>query len=135
MPQVVGGINSTSADQHPSYSGDGRYLAFASDRNGSRAVYLYDQEQKRFVNLPNLNHRNSSQDQPSLSSDARYIVYISTERGRPDVMVYDRDNERSELISANIRGAVANPTISKDGRKISFETTQLGQWHIAVVER
>ena len=134
-PQVVAGLNSKSADQHPSYSSDGRYLAFASDRSGSRAIYLYDQEQSRFINLPNLNYRNSSQDQPFLSADARYIIYVSTERGRADIMVYDRYNERSELISANTRGSVANPTISKDGRKIAFETTQLGQWHIVVVER
>ncbi len=135
QPQIIGGLNSTTADQYPSYSGDGRYLAFASDRDGTRSIYLYDQQQRRFLNLPNLNRRNSSQDQPSLSADGRFIAYVTTERGRTDVMLYDRTTERSELITANIRGVVAHPTVSRDGRKIAFATTQLGQWHIAIVER
>jgi Tol biopolymer transport system component len=135
QPQISGALNSNTADQHPSYSSDGRYLAFASDRNGSRSIYLYDQQQRRFLNLPNLNRRNSSQDEPYLSADGRFIAYVTTERGRTDIMIYDRTTERSELITSNIRGEVAHPTVSQDGRKIAFETTQLGQWHIAIVER
>ena len=135
QPQIVGGLNSNTADQNPSYSSDGSYLAFASDREGSRNIYLYDLQQRRFVDLPNLNRRDSSQDQPSLSADGRFIAYVTTERGRTDIMVYDRTTQRSQLITSNIRGVVAHPTVSNDGKKIAFETTQLGQWHIAVVER
>jgi Tol biopolymer transport system component len=134
-PRIYAGLNSRAVDQHPSFSADGRYLVFASDRNGSRNIYLYDLEQKRFLDLPNLNHRNSCQDQPSISADARYIAYVSTERGRPDIMIYDRNSARSELITANIKGDVANPVITQDGTKVAFEATQLGQWHIAIVDR
>ena len=134
-PQIIGSLNSNSADQYPSYSSDGRFLAFASDRSGTRNIYLYDEQLKRFLNLPNLNRRNSSQDQPFLSADGRFIAYVTTERGRSDIMLYDRNTERSELITANIRGVVAHPTVSIDGRRIAFETTQLGQWHLAIVQR
>lgn len=134
-PQVpVGGLNSFAPDQSPSYSGDGRYLAFASDRSGRRSVYLFDLQEKRLVNLPNLNRRDSSQDQPSLNTDGRLIAYISTERGKSDVMVYDRSRSRSTLLTANVRGSVRNPTISGDGRQIAFETNQDGQWNIAIVD-
>jgi Tol biopolymer transport system component len=134
-PQVpTGGVNSFAPDQSPSYSADGRYLAFSSDRSGRRSIYLFDLQEKRLVNLPNLNRRDSRQDQPSLNQDGRLIAYISTERGKSDVMVYDRSTARSTLLTANVRGTVRNPTISGNGGKIAFETNQDGQWNIAIVD-
>lgn len=135
-PQIpTGGINSQSPEEYPAYSSDGRYLAFVSDRKGHRDIYLYDLQQRRLVELPNLNRRDSRQDQPALSQDGRYIAYVSTERGKADIMVYDRLKQRSELLSANIRGEVREPTITGDGRKVAFQTSQLGQWNIAIIER
>lgn len=135
-PQIpTGGINSNAPDEAPAYSGDGRYLAFSSDRNGHRDIFLYDFQQRSLVPLPNLNRRDSSQDQPSLSTDGRYIAYVSTERGKTDILVYDRQAVRSQLLTANIRGSVSHPTISGDGRSVAFQTAQMGQWNIAIVER
>ncbi len=135
-PQILsGGLNSQSADEHPAYSSDGRYLAFASDRNRQRDIFLFDLQQRRLVSLPSLNRRDSSQDQPALNADGRYIAYVSTERGKTDIMVYDRSTQRSELLTVNVRGTVSHPSISGDGKKVAFQTSQLGQWHIAIVER
>lgn len=135
-PQVVGGgLNSQTPDQHPAYSSDGRYLAFASDRANSRDIYLFDLRQRRFVNLPNLNRINSSQDQPALSANGRWIAYVSTERGRPDVFVYDRETQRSQLLTLNNRGSVRHPTITGNGRFIAYESARLGQWHIEIYQR
>lgn len=135
-PQILtGGINSQTPDEHPAYSSDGRYLAFASDRNNNRDIFLYDLQQRRLVDLPNINRRDSRQDQPALSADGRFIAYVSSERGKTDIFVYDRQTQRSELLTSSIRGSVRHPTISGDGRYVAFETSQLGQWHIATVER
>jgi Tol biopolymer transport system component len=135
-PQILtGGINSRMPDEYPAYSSDGRYLAFASDRNNNRDIFLYDLQQRRFVDLPNLNRRDSSQDQPALNANGRYIAYLSTERGKTDILVYDRQTQRSQLLTGGVRGSVRHPTITGDGRYVAFETSELGQWHIAVVER
>ena len=134
-PEIpTGGLNSKSPEEYPTYSGDGRYLAFASERQGHRDIYLFDLQQKRLVSLPNLNRRDSSQDQPALNFDGSYLVYVSTERGKPDIMVYDRNQQRSILLTANVRGSVRQPTITGDGSQVAFQTSQLGEWNIAIVD-
>ena len=136
QPEIIpGGINSNAVEEHPSYSADGRYLAFASDRRGQRNVFLYDLEVKQIISLPNLNRRDSSQDQPSLSSNGRYIAYVSSERGKTDIFVYDRQTQKTELLTVNVKGSVANPTINGDGSKIAFQASQLGQWKIVILNR
>lgn len=135
-PVIEGaGINSPQADEHPSLSADGRYLAFASDRLQSRNIYLYDLETRQFLPLPNLNRQNSSQDQPSLSANGRFIAYVSTERGRPDVFVYDRQTNQQQLISQAVQGIVRSPTISGDGRFVAYQSSERGQWHIEIFDR
>lgn len=136
QPEIIpGGINSNSVEEFPSYSSDGRYLAFASDRRGQRDIFLFDFQSKRLVSLPNLNRRDSTQDQPSLSADGRYIAYVSTERGKTDIFVYDRQQQKSELLTVNVRGSVQEPTINGDGSQIAFQASQLGQWKIVIVNR
>ena len=132
---IPGDINSNSAEEHPAYSSDSRYLAFASDRRGHRDIFLYDLQESRLVAIPNLNRRNSSQDIPSLSANGRYIAYVSTERGKTDIFVYDRQKQKSELLSVNIQGSIRNPTINGDGSKVAFQSSQLGQWKISIIER
>ncbi|BAW95163.1 lipoprotein, putative [[Synechococcus] sp. NIES-970] len=135
QPQIAtGGINSNFAEEFPSYSGDGRYLAFASERDGRRNIFLYDLQTNQLVNLPNLNRRDSSQDQPDLSETGRFIAYISTERGRQDVFVYDRERGRSQLLTVNLRGSVQNPTISGNGQQVAFQSNEQGQWNLMLVE-
>lgn len=136
QPEIIpGGINSNSPEEHPTYSSDGRYLAFASDRRGARNIFMYDLQSKQLVSLPNLNRRDSSQDQPALSMDGRYIAYVSTERGKTDIFVYDRQKQNTELLTANIKGSAYNPTINGEGSRIAFQASQLGQWKIVVLNR
>lgn len=136
QPEIIpGGINSNSTEEYPVYSPDGRYLAFASDRRGRRDIFLYDLQVKRLISLPNLNRRDSTQDQPSLSMDGRYIAYVSTERGKTDIFVYDRQQQKSELLTVNVKGSTKQPTISGDGSQVAFQASQLGLWKIVIVKR
>ncbi|NJN72750.1 MAG: TolB family protein [Limnothrix sp. RL_2_0] len=135
QPQIAtGGINSNFAEEFPSYSSDGRYLTFASERDGRRNIYLYDLQNNQLVSLPNLNRRDSSQDQPSLSADGQFLAYVSTERGKPDIFVYDRQQQRSELLTANLKGAVQHPAIRGDGGQVIFQSNQAGQWNLMIVD-
>ncbi|MEM8718420.1 MAG: biopolymer transporter [Cyanobacteria bacterium P01_G01_bin.39] len=136
QPEIIpGGINSNSIEEYPTYSSDGNYLAFASDRRNQRDIFLYDLQAKRLVSLPNLNRRDSTQDQPALSADGRYIAYVSAERGKTDIFVYDRQRQKSELLTVNVRGSVKAPTINGDGSQVAFQASQLGKWKIVIVNR
>ncbi len=134
-PILVGEINSNFPEESPAFSSNGNYLTFASDRRGHRDIFLYSLARKQLISLPNLNRNNSSQDKPAISADGNYIVYVSTERGKTDIFLYNRSSQKSQLISANIKGSVDNPSISGDGKKIAFQASQLGQWKIVLIER
>ena len=134
-PILLGEINSNFPEESPSFSSDGNYLTFASDRRGHRDIFLYSFPKKQLISLPNLNHNNSSQDKPAINADGNYIVYVSTERGKTDIFLYNRISQKSQLLSANIKGSVDNPSISGDGKKIAFQASQLGQWKIVLTER
>jgi Tol biopolymer transport system component len=99
MELALPGLNSTSRDIEPTLSGDGRWLAFVSDRpegKGARDIYLYDRQSHKLVDLPGLNSVGHEQ-MPSISPDGRYIVFVSERRagvGERDIFVYDRMTAR-----------------------------------------
>lgn len=128
-------LNSNYNDEQPALSGDGRWLSFVSNRNGSSEVLLYDLQQERFERPTGLNRSDAIAENPSLSRTARYIVYIANLQGRPDIVLYDRATKRSELLTQTYRSWVRNPQISPDGRYIVFETARRGQWDIEVLDR
>ena len=128
-------LNSYQNDEQPSLSGNGRYLAFISNRDGNRNLLLYDTNRKQFVMLPGLNRGDAIAESPSLSQTARYIVYIASDRGRSDVELYDRATRRTQVLTQLYRGWVRNPSISPDGRYIAFESGNRGQWSIEVLDR
>ncbi|MEM9541330.1 MAG: biopolymer transporter [Cyanobacteria bacterium P01_E01_bin.42] len=128
-------LNSTSAENHPQFSYDGRYVVFASDRRNSRQIYVYDLQRRQLLPLPGLNQQGILQDRPDISADGRYIVYVSERSGKPDIMVYDRKTYQTETLTRNLLGEVRNPTISGNGRFIAFETNRSGQWDIELYDR
>lgn len=128
-------LNSRYHDEQPTLSGNGRFLAFVSNREGQRNVWLYDLEKKSWIDLPGFNHRDTITESPSISNNARYIVYIATDSGRPELELYDRLTHRTEILSVGFRGWIRHPSISPDGRYITFESSRRGQWDIEVIDR
>jgi Tol biopolymer transport system component len=128
-------LNSFSSEGDASFSYNGRYLVYTSDRTTKRSVYLYDLQQRRLISLPGLNQPGSMQSQADISGDGRYIVYYSEQLGKSDIYLYDRSTGTSGNLTKNFIGEVRRPSISADGRFVSFEGNRSGQWDIEIYDR
>lgn len=135
VPILSRDLNSRYTDEQPALSGNGRFVAFVSNRDGKRQILIYDLQQRQFLELPRLNRRDTIAESPSLSYNARYLVYVASDRGRPEVELYDRVTGTTDMLTMGYRGWVRNPSISPDGRFIVFETDRRGQWDIEVLDR
>jgi Tol biopolymer transport system component len=128
-------LNTRAAEHQPALSANGRWLAFISDRSGGQQIYLYDVQQRQFIDLPGLNNDHSLKDSPSLSAGGRYLVYLVDHQGRPEIAVYDRANQRSQVLSSGYPGGVRQPKISPNGRYVVFESSREGDWNLEVLDR
>lgn len=128
-------LNSPSAEGFANLSYDGRYLIYHSDRNARRSVFLYDLQRRRSIPMPGLNQPGSMQYQADISADGRYIVYVSEQLGKTDIFLYNRTTSKSQNLTRNFIGEVRNPSISGNGRFVSFEGNRSGQWNIEIYDR
>jgi WD40-like Beta Propeller Repeat len=128
-------LNSRFTEEQPALSGNGRFLAFVSNRNGTHQLLVYDLERQQFMSAPRLNRPDTIVESPSLSYTGRYLAYITSDQGRPVVGLYDRIAQQTQVLTPIYRGWVRNPNISPDGRYVVFETTVRGQWDIEVLDR
>ncbi len=137
-----------SSGYDASISGDGRFVAFVTresdwdpdDRNGTSDVFVWERASGAVTlvsrttgGLPSGETFNSSAQSPRLSSDGRYVVFCTAHTLTPGdtvaglkVFVRDRELGTTELVSRTSDGAPAagsQPSISADGRYVSFATT------------
>ena len=127
---------------YPSFSPDGRYVAFASSAgnlpggNGSDIfVYIRDLELGKTILASKAADGSpaSALGGAALSSNGRFVVFHSNDPGLPPATIYDHVYRRNLqtgsvlLIDKANNGEVANkngssPSITPDGRFVSFES-------------
>lgn len=132
---MAASLNSRYSDEQPAISGNGRYLAFVSNRSGNHQLFLYDLQQQTSIPVPRLNRPGAIAESPSLSYTARYIVCIISNNEIPELVLYDRITQNTQVLSRRYQGWIRHPNISPDGRYIVFESSIRGQWDIEVFDR
>jgi Tol biopolymer transport system component len=128
-------LNSRYTEEQPALSGNGRFLAFVSNRNGNQQLLVFDLERQQFIGTPGINRSETIAESPSLSYTGRYIAYLTSDQGRPVVALYDRATQQSQIVTPTYRGWIRKPNISPDGRYVVFETASRGQWDVEVLDR
>lgn len=126
-------VNSASEELSPQITFP--FLIFASDRNGSQGIYLYNLQSRRLENLPRLNALDQVASHPSISEDGRYVVFALTRQGKTDIVIYDKLTEQKRNLTESLDADVRNPVINADGDRLAFEVAKQGQWDIMVMDR
>lgn len=126
-------LNSAFSETSPAVAG--RFLVFVSDRRGSQDVLLYDLQERRAIELPELNAFDTIAASPSISSDGRWIAFSASRQGRTDIYLYDRTTNQLRNLTQALQLETRNPQLSADGSRIAFEIERNGQWDIAIYTR
>ncbi len=127
------GLNSQAFEERmPSLSGDGRWLAFSSNRKdgvGLTDIYLYDRKESKVLAMPELNSPGSDVE-PSLSADGNLITFASDRpggQGGRDVYLFDRSAGKFlPLPGLNSAAHEHSPSLSPDGRFLAFVSERSG---------
>ncbi len=98
----------------PSWSADGRVLAFVEETTGGTDIWVQTQgsEARPFLNTE------FNENTPAVSPDGRFIAYTSNESGRPEIYVrpWPGPGSRYQVSTAGGTGALW----SKDGRTLYY---------------
>src|SRR3990170_3930701 len=104
-------------------------IAFESDRDGNREIYVMNADgtsQTRLTNNPAMDVFSS------WSPDGTKIAFASTRDGNAEIYVMNADGTSQTNISNNLASDI-NPSWSHDGTKIAFESTRDGNDQIYVM--
>jgi VCBS repeat-containing protein len=124
------GIDEPTWIDHVDISGNGQYLTFWSEtQSGAATLYFLD----RFSADPDpiaIATANTTIDDDTwwapMSDDGRFVVFQSNvhdgepDNHRSDIYLLDRDSGDIELITLSANGDSIRPSISSDGRYITF---------------
>jgi hypothetical protein len=140
------GVQGNNGSENVSSSGDGRWMAFnssatnlvAGDTNGAEDIFVRDRQTLTTtrVSVDSAgNQGNARSVTPSLSSDGRFVAFVSSATNLApgdtnasfDVFVHDRQTSITTRVSVDSAGnqgnaSSANPSISADGRFVSFQS-------------
>ena len=100
--------NNPGDDREPSWSPDGKRIAFSSDRNdrgGNRQIYVMDADGGNQLNLSN---NDFDDEEPSWSPDGKQIAFVSNRDGGSEIYVMDTDGENRLKTSPIIGGMLTN---------------------------
>jgi hypothetical protein len=118
-------------DMSPTWSPDGKSIAFVSERDGNREIYVMKADGTQQVNLT---HHPSEDWTPAWSPDGTRITFSSYRDGNWEVYVMGSDGSDPVRLTQN-SAADYGPCWSPDSQQIAFHSNRDGNWEIYVTGR
>lgn len=109
---------SPGQDFDASFSADGQWIVFTSDRSGSADIYRAHPDG---THLERLTDDPAFDDQAALSPDGRSLAFVSTRGGHAELWVTDPRTKKARNITNHRLGAF-RPAWSPDGQWIAFSS-------------
>jgi len=120
-------LTSTHSDMNPSYSPDGRFIAFHSTRSGASEIWVVNRDGTNPRRLTSTNARTTAT--PRWSPDGGWIVYESTEPGQSEVYTIRSNGGPAQRLTFDA-ATDAIPNWSRDGRTIYFCSNRTRRFEI-----
>ena len=117
-------INNTSDERNPSWSPDGKMIAFITARDGNGEIYIMNADGSGQTNLTNSPANDYA---PSWSPDGKKIAFWSANEGNSEIYFMNIDGSGQ----TNMTNHPANDCAlswSPDGKKIAFTSNRDGNW-------
>jgi Tol biopolymer transport system component len=123
-------VASTRRDGDPQFSSDGQRLAFASDRSGSRQIWVSDSDGSNPLQLTTFNSLNPGfTNAPRWSPDGRHIAFMAMIDGYRDIYVIPAEGGAPRRLTTE-PSLEGRPSWSQDGRWVYFYSTRTGEQEI-----
>jgi Tol biopolymer transport system component len=118
------------ADRQPTYSHDGKWLLFSSNRSGNIDLWRLNRDSGELQRLTD--HEAQDWD-PAMSPDGRQLLFSSNRSGRYQIWISEADGSSPRQVT-DVENA-QNPTMTADGEWIVFSlqgggTNEIGIWKI-----
>lgn len=118
IAQLTGGrfqAKKLAMGKNPTFSPDGRQVAFESDADGDWEIYTIDCDGK---NLRQWTHNDASDVRPAFSPDGKRLAFGSDRDGDRGIYLLDLGSGKERRLS---RGEGSDPIFSPDSKRIAFD--------------
>jgi hypothetical protein len=116
--------------EDPAVSANGRRIAFVTNRDGNRDIYVMDNDGGRMRRLTFDPAKDSN---PSFSKNGRTIAFTSTRSGSEDIWVMNQDGSAQTRLTTN-PAAEDQADFSPVRRQIAFESNRNGNYELYSME-
>ncbi len=127
--QPVAVSKGLSHEEYPSWSPDGKRIAFSSTRDGNQEIYTVSPDGK---NMQRITNDPAIDEHPAWSPDGRKLAFATNRWGDFELAVYDFRMEKLTRLTES-RGLDDYPAWSPDGKKLAFTTNRTGNLEIFTI--
>lgn len=121
QPQIL--LRSTEPLLSPSWSPDGKSIAYVSFETSRPAIFMQELATGRRTQLTNFQGLNGA---PAWSPDGRKLALVLSKDGNPEIYTLDIASKRFTRIT-NHFGIDTEPTWSRDGKSVMFTSNRGGK--------